>query len=1109
MNIYTGAGVAAGDINNDGLTDLYFSSNQNGGRLYLNKGNFKFEDITVNAGFINNRWETGVSMVDINQDGWTDIYVNVAGSSKFGDLANLLYINNHNGTFTESAKKYGIADTRLTMNASFFDFDKDGDLDLFLITNPADERVSGINNITERQVNGESKGTDILYRNNGNETFTDISKQAGILIDGYSLGAAISDLNGDGWPDIYVSNDFLTNDILYVNNKDGTFTDQIGAYLKHTSFASMGNDVADMNNDGLPDIFVLDMLPEDNFRRKMLIPAAGYDKFQLSLQNGYQPQYTRNTLQLNDGDGRFSDISFLSGVSSTDWSWSALLADYDNDGDKDLMVTNGFYRDLGNLDYIHYQARMQNPMGSGDAKKEGKLNAIRSLAKFPLQNYLFENNDDLTFTKRSDEWGFTDPGFSNGASYADLDNDGDLDLIINDFNSEAKLFKNTSNERNKNNFLKVKLVGKKPNIEGIGAKLWLYTGSKKQFIEFNPYRGFESSVEPVLHFGTGKYSTADSLVIEWPDGKKDISRNITLNRQLTISYNSSIDSVQKPYPARVSTAILFTDVSHSIGINYTHKENEYVDYKLQPLLPEMHSQNGPGIAVGDVNGDGLDDFFAGAAIGSEGTLFIQQKKGGFIKKVLPKTMNCEDMGVLFFDADNDKDLDLYIVSGGSENMDGTAGQQDRLYINNGHGNFTCEPALLPDTRASGSCVVACDYDKDGDMDLFVGGRVLPGSYPSAAKSYLLKNTGGKFTDVSSMELPSRGLIGMVTSALWTDYDNDGWVDLMVAGEFMPISIIGNKNGKLNQLPAVQFEQSGGWWNSIVADDFDEDGDIDYVVGNIGLNSRFKASAEKPICIYGKDFDKNGRIDPIMCYYVNDKNYIYSTRDEMIRQINSMRGRFETYNDYASVTFEKSFLKNELADAVIVKVQSTETCYFENLGHGKFSRKVLPVQAQFGPVYTMLTGDYNDDGYQDILLAGNSYATEPSTGRYDALSGLLLSGDGKGNFAPNMSSQTGFVADKDVKGMAELFLADGGSVLLIGNNNAAMDIYQGNKKSRKIITPNDKDVYVIVHKKNGGSYKQELYFGNNYLSQTSRKLKVSSHIKSVSFYDAYGHKRTEQ
>ena len=589
MNIYTGAGVAAADVNNDGLVDLYFSGNQTSGKLYLNKGNFTFEDVTEQAGLVTDRWCTGVSMVDINSDGWMDIYVNVAGSPKFGDMHNLLYINNRNGTFTESASRYGIAETRQTMNASFFDYDRDGDLDLFLITNPADEMVTGVNTIHTRMVNGESAGADILYRNNGDETFTDVSKAAGILIEGYSLGAAISDVNGDGWPDVYVSNDFLTNDILYINNQNGTFSDRSAECLKHTSFASMGNDVADINNDGLPDIYTLDMLPEDNFRKKMIIPAASYDRFELSLQKGYEPQYTRNALQLNNGNGTFSDISFLAGISSTDWSWSALWADYDNDGDKDLMVTNGFYRDLGNLDYINYQARLKNPMGRQDAKRLDKLSAIKKIKNAPLQNYLFENNNDLTFTNTTDSWGFKEKGFSNGACYADLDNDGDLDLVISCFNSEARVYRNNADKLNKNNYINILLKDSSKNIMGIGSKLWLYSNGKMQFQEFNPYRGYESSVQPLLHFGLGTGERVDSVRIAWPDGSLQTCRAPASNRTVTIQHLFQKNAARY---AMSENKALMTDITATMGLNYEHKETEFVDFKVQPLLPHMFSKDG-------------------------------------------------------------------------------------------------------------------------------------------------------------------------------------------------------------------------------------------------------------------------------------------------------------------------------------------------------------------------------------------------------------------------------------------------------------------------------------------------------------------------------------
>lgn len=1106
MNIYTGAGVAAGDINNDGLTDLYFSANRGGGKLFLNKGNFTFEDVTAKSRLINDRWETGVSMTDVNQDGWMDIYVNVSGSSKFGKLANLLYINQKDGTFSEEASRYGIADERLTMNSSFFDYDKDGDLDLFLATNAADEMLSGINSITDRKLNGESSGTDILYRNNGNGTFTDVSASAGILIEGYSLGAGISDVNNDGWPDIYVSNDFLSNDILYINNGNGTFSDKIGEYLKHTSFASMGNDIADFNNDGLTDIYVLDMLPEDNYRKKMIMPAASFDKFQLSVSRGYSPQYSRNTLQLNNGNGTFSEIAFLSGVSSTDWSWSALWADYDNDGDKDLMVTNGFYRDLGNLDYIHYQARMNNPMGKQDAKREAKLKAIRELAQIPLHDYLFENNGDLSFTKRSEEWGFKKPGFSNGAAYADLDNDGDLDLVINQFNSESKIYRNNASKNNQG-YVRIRLEGNVPNREGIGAKIYLYQAGQIQFNEFYTSRGYESSVEPFVHFGTGNLKTVDSIVVIWPDGKREKKVHIAVNTLVTFTQKEATEIHHREPVINKK----YTEISHELGIDYVHVENEFVDFKVQPLLPHMHSQSGPGIAVGDVNNDGLEDFYIGGASGSAKSLFLQQKNNQFSKTNFSEHIDNEDMGVLMFDADNDNDDDLYVVSGGSEHKEGSEAQQDRLYINDGKGNFSWAPSSLPDTKSSGSCVVAADMDHDGDLDLFIGGRVIPGKYPLTPKSYLLRNDSQNgqcvFTKVVNAALENSG---MVTSALWTDINNDGWHDLLVAGEFMPVTLFSNVNGTLvKDEKSNGLEHSSGWWNSLAAADVDQDGDMDYFAGNLGLNSRHKASKEEPLCIYAKDYDKNGLIDPVMCYYVDGKNYLYPTRDEMIRQINPMRGRFKTYESYAAVTFEASFTKEEVNDAFVVKSETFHSVYIENRGNGKFRMHALPRIAQTSPVFGMMPGDYNNDGKIDILIAGNSYATEASTGRYDAMQATLLAGDGSGNFTVDKKSIAGVIADKNVKSIAEILMADGKKLLLVGNNNNRLEAYRDTSSAGKVLSPNRNDVYALVKTKSGKTYRHEFYYGNNYLTGSSRKLTLPADVLSVDIYDNKGRRRNEK
>jgi hypothetical protein len=989
------------------------------------------------------------------------------------------------------------------MNASFFDYDRDGDLDIFLITNPADEMVSGINIIRDRSVQGESRGTDILYRNNGDQTFTDVSREAGILIEGYSLGAAISDFNNDGWPDIYVSNDFLTSDILYINNRNGTFSDELGQRLRHTSFASMGNDVADFNNDGTPDIFVLDMLPEDNYRKKIIIPPSSYDKFQLALAKGYTPAYSRNTLQLNNGDGTFSDVAFLSGVSSTDWSWSALWGDYDNDGDKDLMVTNGFYRDLGNLDYINYQARLHNPMGNAAAKKEEKLKAIHALRKIPLSDYLFENNGDLTFRKRSAEWGFTRPGFSNGACYADLDNDGDLDLAINQFNSEATVYQNRSDRLLSNHYLRLQLKGKAPNRQAIGARVYVYSLQKVQMAEFNPYRGFESTVEPYLHFGLGKDTRIDSLLINWPDGTFQRVVPNRVDTLLEIAYAPQAGTIRPTF----NSLITFPELSQALGIRYKHEENEFVDFKVQPLLPHLHSQAGPGVAVGDLNADGREDFFVGGASGSPGTFFIQQRDGRFQKKELNKEHAEEDMGALFFDADGDRDLDLYVVSGGSENAEGSEAQQDRLYINNGKGEFTS--ATLPDTKTSGSCVVAADYDRDGDMDLFVGGRVSPGRYPLPCRSYLLRNDTRKpdqpvFTDVTPELLQKPG---MVCSALFSDVDTDGWIDLLLVGEFMPIRFFRNNQGTFtDQTNTAGLEQTSGWWNAIAGADIDHDGDIDYVVGNLGLNSRHKASPKQPLCIYAKDFDKNGRIDPLLCSFVQGKNYLYPTRDEMIKQINSIRLRFPTYETYASATFEESFTKDELQDAYLVKAVCFESSVLLNQGNGHFIRKPLPLSAQWSPLYGLQFFDVDADGYDDLILAGNDFATEPSTGRYDAFQGTILMNDRKGNFQEYTKYARALSMVKDSKGMALLFGNEAQPYLIIANNNDSLKVYALASDGGQALYLPEGTAAVVVKEHSGPAYRWELHNGGNYLSSGSHKFYFRKQVAFLSVVDRKGNVR---
>ncbi|ASV29177.1 VCBS repeat-containing protein [Maribacter cobaltidurans] len=1114
MNIYTGAGVAVGDINNDGLPDVYLSGNMVSGRLFLNKGGLKFEDISETAGILNSSWGTGVTMVDINQDGLLDIYLCVSGGAQESERANLLYINKGDLTFEEKASEYGLADTRQSMHAAFFDYDKDQDLDMYLLVNPAAYEQS-VNVSQQRKLNGESISNDRLYRNEGNGTFKDVTMDAGILTEGYGLGIGVSDINNDSWPDIYISNDFIGSDLLYINQKDGTFKNKLSEYINHTSYAGMGNDVADINNDGKSDILVLDMRPEDNKRQKLIISSTGYDRFQLMLNAGYDPQYSRNTLQLNRGMGEFSEIGFMSGVSSTDWSWSPLLADYDNDGFKDLYVTNGFLRDLGNLDYINYQNIYDNPLGDYEAKLRKKLESIRNLPAAKLNNYAYRNKGDVTFENVTEAWGIDTPSCSNGAAYADLDNDGDLDLIVNNVNQPAFLFENTADVFGDRNYLRIQLKGQKGNLDGIGSTIQITTDSITQYYEHYLSRGYESAVDRTVHFGIGKYNSIDSLKITWPDEREQILTNVKANQLLTLN-QSSAKIKEGAIGAGSYDSPLFTNVTDSLEISYNHKEDPMVDFKIQSILPHMHSRNGPGIAVGDVNNDDMDDFYIGGAAGFPGKLFLQNSMGQFSTSSFTPEAHFEDMGALFFDADGDEDLDLYVVSGGVSLDNERPSYQDRLYINDGSGNFT-RFFDFPDINSSGSVVTASDFDHDGDLDLFIGGRVTPGSYPTPAKSYLLENildskTGKMgFKDISA-SIDNWSKLTMVTSALWSDYDNDGWTDLMVVGEFMPITLFHNNQGKLVHIAPEKagLLDTSGWWNSLVGGDFDNDGDIDYLLGNVGLNNRYNVSKNTPVSIYAKDFDKNGKIDPVMSYYTDGDEYIVHSRDEIIGQINAMRARFKTYESYSDVTFKEAFLPEEIEGSYILRSSLFESSFLENLGNGQFSIKALPKSCQIGPIEGILVEDFDRDGNLDALLTGNSYTTEVSIGRYDAIKGIVLKGNGKGQFSTLPIEKSGFFNDWDASALTRLTNAEGTMYVLVANNDAALKIFELNNQEKGLfssikVPANIVSAEIVLN--NGTSYKREFYLGEGYLSQNSRSILLNDIIKAIKLKDNQGNIRT--
>ncbi|MBL7871409.1 MAG: VCBS repeat-containing protein [Cyclobacteriaceae bacterium] len=1106
--MYNGGGVAVGDINNDGLQDIYFTGNMTSSRLYINKGNWKFEDITERAKVTTLTWASGAVMIDINQDGFKDIYISVGGNRNTPERerSNLLFINNGDLTFTEQAEKYGLNDRGYGIQSAFFDYDLDGDLDMYLLRNSF---VSYSRNASRpKVVNGEAASNDKLFRNNGDLTFTDVTKEAGILIEGFGLGVTVSDFNNDGWPDIYVSNDFITNDLLWINNQDGTFTNQVSSYLKHQTFNSMGNDVADYNNDGLVDIAVVDMLPEDNKRWKLTPRGNGYDEFEHGLSIGYEPQYVRNTLQLNNGNGTFSEIGQLAGVEATEWSWSVLFADYDNDGLKDLFITNGYGKDITNLDFIMYGDEKQN-MGLPVAEKEQRQALLNELPGIKIHNYIYKNKGDLTFSDESEAWGLTEPTFSNGAAYADLDNDGDLDLVVNNIDGEASLLENKADsKKDKTNYLRIALEGPEKNWEGFGTKVYLKTKETIQYQYFSPFRGYLSSVEPFLHFGLSQNEIIDSLEIIWPDGKYQLLTKVNSNQLIKVSYQ---DAGKRPETNTPLNTTLFTSAGNEIGIDFTHKENTFVDFKVQPSIPHMNSRYGPGIAVGDVNGDGLEDFYIGGAATRPGGLFLQNANGKFNRHHTSGIDSlAEDTGVLFFDADLDGDLDLYIVSGDTEQANGSPIYQDRFFTNDGKGNFSLARQALPNETVSGSCVVAADYDRDGDLDLFVGGRVNPGSYPMPVESFLLRNDSKngipKFTNITREIIPGINQSGMISGALWSDYDNDGWMDLVISGEFLPIQFYRNNKGKFEKPIAVA--NSLGWWNSLTAGDFDLDGDIDYIAGNLGLNSHFKAADNEPLCIHAKDFNNDGRIDPIMSYYTQGVNYIGHPRDVLIDQINSMRSRFRTFTAYADATFKQSFLPEELEDAYVVCCNNFESSYLENVGNGQFHMKALPIEAQFGPIYGMIAEDFDNDGNLDVLISGNSYAPEVLSGRDDALIGLLLKGDGKGNFTPIHNTKSGFVSDMDSKGMVKIIMANQQSLILVGNNSHETKsfLYQW---TATYLKANTNDVSAVVTLLDGRKYRHEFQYGSTYLSNSSRTLKLSSKISAVSITDYQGNTRSIQ
>ncbi len=1056
---YMGGGVGILDVNNDGLKDIFFSGNQVSSKLYLNKGDNHFEDITKSAGLATTDWITGVSVVDINADGYDDLYLCTYSDSSGKRSHNLLFINQHNNTFKEEAKEYGLADTSYSTQAVFFDYDKDGDLDMYLCNYMLNASYSA-NYLFQKNLSGNSPANDKLYRNDGNKNgfnhpvFTDVSKETGIKEDGYGLGVSVSDFNMDGWPDIYVSNDFVSNDDFWLNNKNGTFSNTLDHSTKHQSYSSMGSDAADINNDGKIDFATVDMMPEDNFRKKQIYSFMNNERYQEERNLGYSPEFSRNMLQLNNGNyyngdtaiPYFSEIGQLAGISETDWSWSILFADFNNDGYKDLHITNGIGRDFINADFIDFSKTARDAPTEEQTKKMLD-DKIVSLGHVDLPNYLYLNNGDYTFTNITDSSGINKKSLSAGAAYVDLDNDGDLDLVVNNINAPAFILINNENQQAKpknNHSIGFIIQGDSLNQKGFGTKIFVYTNGNRQVQEEYPVRGYLSSVDTKLLFGTGKNKMVDSVIIVWPNDKKQILRNLQVDSTYSLFQKYANGNWQPSIPN--SNQQIFHEVTDSVNALYKHVEVPFNDYAEQPLLPQKYSQLGPFISTGDINNDGTTDFYIGAGFNSIPKIFMQGKDGIFTGKDF--TIGSpfeEDEASVFFDADGDGDLDLLITYGDMRFTDTSQYYQSRLYLNDGKGNFSLSRSAIPkNVRTIAGCVAEADYDGDGQPDIFIGGHVSK-EYPLSPPSFLLKNNKGIFTDVTNKVCPQLSKAGMITAAEWVDLDNDKHLDLVIAGEYMPIRFFKNNGKNFTEITSsTGVGNKNGLWRSLVATDVDGDGDIDFIAGNLGLNNNYNVSAKYPMKLYANDVDNNGKIDPVLFYYIKDENggrklFPSMNRDELAAWVPTLKNKFSSNKDFAKVTPADIFTDSK--NLQILTCNETRSCWFENKGNGKFEMHVLPMNAQFTPVNTIVCADMDGDGVKDILLGGNEYQTEVGTGRYDASYGCFLKGTGHKNFKAVPPAISGFRIDGDVKSMKLITTATHEKLIIVGINDDSIKVFK--------------------------------------------------------------------